>query len=288
MLRTNAGPNCMNDQTLFAEATRSLCLVGGGKMGVALLEGWLRALHPGPDIVVVDPRPGGPLTSLADTARARVVASFEEASRADTIVFAVKPQVAVDVLSRAAPAVGDATTVISIMAGISLASLRRHLPKAGAIVRAMPNLPASVGRGVTVGIAEPGTGDYSRAEAEQLLGATGSFEWLTDESHIDIATGLSGSGPAYVYYLVDCLAEAASKLGLPPGTAERLSRLTVVGAGELLHRSGQTAQDLRIEVTSPNGTTEAGLHVLMDGRFQEVIDATVRAAATRSRQLAGV
>ncbi|MBS0223239.1 MAG: pyrroline-5-carboxylate reductase [Proteobacteria bacterium] len=254
-------------------------------MGLALLKGWLKSGREGSDIVVVDPSPGDELRTLASVQEIPLMATVDQKVRAGAIVLAVKPQISTAVLGAIKSAAGKQTIVISIMAGTKLATLRTALPHAGAIVRAMPNLPASVGRGMTVAVSEGSARDSDLAAARALLEATGAFEWLGDEGLLDVVTGLSGSGPAYVFYLVECLTKAGIDLGLQPHIAEKLARSTVEGAGELLYQSERTPKELRDQVTSPGGTTAAGIGVLMDGRLQEIATAAVQAAKTRSQQL---
>jgi pyrroline-5-carboxylate reductase len=207
----------------------------------------------------------------------------------ETIILAVKPQQAVELRPIIGPMIGRNTLVISIMAGKTIEDLRTLCPGAGAYVRAMPNLPIAVGRGATVGYADEGCTPAQIASTEFLLGGTGLFEWLRSESLIDIATGLAGSGPAYLFYLADCFTKAGTELGLPAPIAERLSRATLSGAGEMLRLSGKTATDLRMDVTSPSGTTEAGLRVLMhEATLQDLIFEAVSAATQRARELSRI
>ncbi|MBP2299817.1 pyrroline-5-carboxylate reductase [Azospirillum picis] len=269
----------------------SILLLGAGRMGAAMLRGWLAQGVPGSAIAVIDPTPTAELQALAGHAGFHL--NPAGTGHADILVAAVKPQM----VAAAAPAVegwlSGGSLVVSIMAGKTLADLKLLFPAAGAHVRAMPNLPAAVGRGATVAVAGPGipadvlAGVVERAG--RLLGAVGSLEWLEDEALVDAATAVSGSGPAYVFYMVDCLTNAGVEAGLPPEVAERLARATVEGAGALMGATGQSAADLRAGVTSPGGTTQAGLSVLMaDGILQGLLSSTVRAAAARARELGGV
>jgi pyrroline-5-carboxylate reductase len=266
-------------------SNRKLLLIGGGKMGLALLKGWLKSGRAPDGIIVVDPKPADELREIVRTSGVHVTPEVASDSPAATVVLAVKPQTANTVLSSVNPIVDRDTLVISIMAGVKLSILRSKLPQSRTIVRAMPNLPASVGRGAIVAVSEMAISSVFRSSAKELLEATGTFEWLSDESQMDVVTGLSGSGPGYLFYVIECLAQAGIGLGLNPGTAHRLARSTLEGAGELLHQSVQSPAELRVQVTSTGGTTEAGLRVLMDGRLQQLITATVRAAATRSSAL---
>ncbi len=203
------------------------------------------------------------------------------------IVLAVKPQVAPQAIPPLAPLVSPATLVVSIMAGRTLKFLADALPKPCAIVRAMPNTPAAIGRGITVAVPLH-TNDAQRSLADRLLSATGAVEWTDDEALMDAVTAVSGSGPAYVFLLAEALTQAGIAAGLPPELAAKLARETVAGSGELLHRSALDAAVLRENVTSPGGTTAAALAVLMgQGGLAELMERAVAAATARSRELAG-
>jgi pyrroline-5-carboxylate reductase len=203
------------------------------------------------------------------------------------VVVAVKPQIAPDVLPALAPFVGSATVVVSIMAGRTLRFLTDGLPQA-ALVRAMPNTPAAIGRGITVAVANPRVSPEQRALVDALLSAVGAVEWITDEALMDAVTALSGSGPAYVFLLAEAMAHAGTAAGLPAALAATLARATAAGAGELLHRSPLDPATLRQNVTSPGGTTAAALDVLMaeDG-LERLMTEAIAAATKRSRDLAG-
>jgi pyrroline-5-carboxylate reductase len=191
-------------------------------------------------------------------------------------------------MAQIAALIGPTSVVVSIMAGRTLAFLGRALPREAAIVRAMPNTPAAIGRGITVAVPNAGVTPAQRQLAHSLLAATGAVEWIADEGLMDAVTAVSGSGPAYVFLLAESLARAGEAAGLPADLAARLARATVAGAGELLHRSPLDASRLRQNVTSPGGTTAAALDVLMasDG-IDELMERAVAAAARRSRELAG-
>jgi pyrroline-5-carboxylate reductase len=263
----------------------SLILAGAGKMGGAMLLAWLDRGCEARRILVVDPAPSPKILGLATE---RGFALDGPAAPAEVLVLAIKPQV----LHEAAalePLVGPDTLVISVLAGKTIAAIAAIFPRAGAIVRAMPNLPAAVGRGIAGLAASEAVSDEQRAMAETLLGATGRFEWLADESLIDAVTAVSGSGPAYVFYLAECLAEAGVALGLPQDVAARLARATVEGAGELLFQSrDSTPAELRESVTSRGGTTAAALGELMapDG-LAPLIQRAAKAAKARAEALSG-
>jgi len=264
----------------------SLLLVGCGKMGGAMLDGWLKAGTVG-RVVVVEPSglPEGmrnPAVTAA-TGPQDLPAGFVP----DVVVLAVKPQVMDGVVPGYAGLVGPNTVFLSVAAGKTIAYFHRHLGSDAAIVRAMPNTPAAIGRGITVACPNAAVGDAQRALCDALLRAVGEVGWVEDESLMDAVTAVSGSGPAYVFLLAEAMAAAGEAAGLPPELAQRLARVTVAGSGELLHQSPQSAAALREAVTSPGGTTRAALDVLMapDG-LTELMTRGVAAAAKRSKELA--
>lgn len=264
-------------------------LVGAGKMGGALLDGWLaRGLDP-VFVAVIDP---GLPENAAEVLRGkgvRIAPEPGDLAAPAAILFAVKPQMAAQALPAAAAFAGPDTVLVSILAGTTLATLSAGLPAGAAVIRAMPNTPAAVGRGITVCVPGPGVTTAQRSLADALLQASGKVEWVDDEALIDAVTGVSGSGPAYVFHLVEALARAGVAEGLPPELAMTLARATVEGAGELLHRQPEfSPETLRKDVTSPNGTTAAALAVLMaDDGLGPLIGKTVAAAAARARELGG-
>jgi len=265
----------------------TIVLVGAGKMGSALLEGWLAlGLNPA-NVVVLEPQPSRELGTLAGRGL-RLNPAATAAVEASAIVVAVKPQVAPDVMPTLAPYLGAATVVLSIMAGRTLGFLEKSLPQRAALVRAMPNTPAAIGRGITVAVPNQRVSQRQRELAHALLSATGAIEWIGDEALMDAVTAVSGSGPAYVFLLAEALARAGASAGLPRELAAKLARVTVAGAGELLHRSPLDPAALRQNVTSPGGTTAAALDVLMapDG-LDPLMTKAVAAATRRSRELAG-
>lgn len=272
----------------MADLPNSLLLVGCGKMGGAMLEGWLRMGLSAETITILDPHASPSLLAACEQHGISLNPSHETIRQPEVLVLGIKPQM----LDEAAPGlsdlVGPHTMIVSILAGKTIANVIDRIPKAGAVVRAMPNLPASVLRGVTGMVASPQTSEAQRAAAETLLSAVGQVEWLEHEGLIDAVTAVSGSGPAYVFYLTECLARAGAAAGLPPDLAERLARATVEGSGELLHRSELAPGTLRENVTSPGGTTAAALAVLMaaDGLEPLMRDA-VAAARRRAEELSG-
>jgi pyrroline-5-carboxylate reductase len=271
--------------TAFSSAN-PLVLVGAGNMGGAMLSGWLRNGVAGSAVVVVDPGPSPAMLSIIGEAGASHVTAVPEGLTAAVLFLAVKPQVMESALPSVRSVVGPETVVVSVAAGKTLAFLERHLGEA-AMVRAMPNTPAMVGRGVTGAFANARVSDGQRAQVDSLLRVSGPVEWVPTEADIDAVTALSGSGPAYVFYLVECMAEAGRKLGLQADLAMRLARETVAGAGELLHQSPDDAQRLRQNVTSPGGTTAAALSVLMaEDAMQPLFDKALAAARKRAEELA--
>jgi pyrroline-5-carboxylate reductase len=261
-------------------------LVGAGNMGGAMLAGWLNAGVPGSSVIVVDPSPPESMLKLVAGSGARHVVGVPGGRIAGVLFLALKPQVMESVLPALKSTIGLNTVVISVAAGKPLAFLERHLGEA-AMVRAMPNTPAMIGRGVTGVYANANVSNAQRELVQSLLEVSGPVEWLAAEEDIDAVTAVSGSGPAYVFYLVECMAEAGRKLGLPADLAMRLARETVSGAGELLHQSADEASRLRQNVTSPGGTTAAALEVLMaQNGMQPLFDQAIAAARNRARELA--
>ncbi|MDL2397364.1 pyrroline-5-carboxylate reductase [Rhizobium mayense] len=264
-----------------------IILIGAGNMGGALLTGWLKSGVPGSSVIVVDPKPSEAMLKLIADAGASHVVGVPAGVTPGVLFIAVKPQVMEAVLPPFKATVGPNTVVVSIAAGKTLAFLEKHLGEM-AMVRAMPNTPAMVGRGVTGAFANAQVGERQRQLVQNLLKVSGPVEWVPAEADIDSVTAVSGSGPAYVFYLVECMAEAGRKLGLQADLAMRLARETVAGAGELLHQSPDDASRLRQNVTSPGGTTAAALAVLMaeDG-MQPLFDEALEAARKRAQELAG-
>ena len=264
-----------------------LLLVGAGKMGGALLEGWLRQGLDPAAVFIQDPAPPSPEVG-ALIARHGIEAGTAPDLPAppSVILLAVKPDIVQKLLPEVEPLIGEKTVLLSIAAGRTLASLARALPPGVAIVRAMPNTAAAVGHSVTVACANEAVTRDQALECNMLLEAVGEVIWIKEEGLLDAVTAISGSGPAYVFLLAECLAEAGRAAGLDPELASRLARATVAGAGELLRRSDLSPAELRANVTSPKGTTAAALEVLMgkDG-FQDLLARAVAAAAKRSREL---
>lgn len=263
----------------------AVVLAGAGKMGGAMLSGWLARGLQASRVVVIEPRPSPDIDAL----RARGLKlnpAPGEVGAAAAIVIAVKPQIFAEEAAALRAFIRPDGLVVSIMAGRTIAGIATAC--GGAVVRAMPNMPASIGRGMTVAAAAANVTAAQRAIADALLAATGAVEWIADEALMDAVTAVSGSGPAYVFLLAEELARAGVAAGLPEALSARIARETVAGAGELLHRLADDPSILRQNVTSPGGTTAAALDVLMgeDG-LRQLMTRAVAAATRRSRELAG-
>jgi pyrroline-5-carboxylate reductase len=263
-----------------------LLLVGCGKMGGAMLAGWLeKGLT---EAVVVEPFAAA---AAPFAGRVTVVASPEAIPagfRPAAIILAIKPQEAAATLPAFARFAGPGTVFVSIMAGRNVAGMRAALGEGAAIIRAMPNTPAAVRQGFTVGFPGPGVTAAQRALANRLLGAIGETAWVEDEALIDPVTAVSGGGPAYVFLLAEVMEAAAIAEGLPPDLARRMARATVAGSGALLAASAEDSAQLRKNVTSPKGTTERALAVLMAPEaWPALMNKAIAAATARSRELAG-
>jgi pyrroline-5-carboxylate reductase len=281
----------MSPQTLpggqaLSQFAGKVTLIGAGQMGGALLGGWLRLGLDPARIAVIEPQPQPHVAAL--TTRGLRLNADARSIRPDAIVLAVKPQTAPEIMVQLAALASPATAIVSIMAGRTIAFLARALPHGTAVIRAMPNTPAAIGRGITVAVANAHVTTSQRALAHALLAATGTVEWVVDESLMDAVTAVSGSGPAYVFLLAESLARAGAAAGLPEELAARLASATVAGSGELLHCSSLDAATLRRNVTSPGGTTAAALDVLMAANgLDPLMERAVAAATLRSRELAG-
>ena len=272
----------LNNSNALQNIAGTIALAGAGKMGGAMLTGWLAQGLDAQRVVVFEPAPSAEIAALA--ARG-VRLNPKDAGAISTLVIAVKPQSFREAGAALKSYVAPATLVVSIMAGTTIKSLQETV--GGAVVRAMPNTPAAIGRGITVAVADKGVSAAQRATADALLRATGAVEWVDDEKLMDAVTAVSGSGPAYIFLLAEELARAGVAAGLPEELAARLARETVAGSGELLHRSDLAAAALRQNVTSPGGTTAAALEVLMgkDG-LQQLMIRAIAAATARSKELA--
>ncbi len=269
----------------------TILLVGCGKMGGALLDGWFKhGLNP-VDILVVEPAGRGAVRPCADHPALTVLPSVAEVPRdfvPDVVLFAVKPQIADTVVPAYRSFAAQRPVFLSIIAGKTTAYFQRHFAADAAIVRAMPNTPAAVGKAVSVLYAAPAVGGVQRRVCEVLMAAVGTVEWIGEEALMDAVTAVSGSGPAYLFLLAECLRDAATAAGLPADLAARLARATVIGSAALLDQDATAPEVLRQNVTSPGGTTAAALSVLMaqDG-IGPLLARAVAAATQRSKELAG-
>jgi pyrroline-5-carboxylate reductase len=263
----------------------ALLLVGGGRMGGAMLSGWReRGLSAA---VVVDPSPEAAKLAGQGVTVVPSVAEIPVGFVPEAVILAVKPQSAAEALPAYARFAGHAV-FISIMAGKTLHAIGTMLGVKSAIVRAMPNTPAAVRQGITVAVAEAHVSTAQRALADALLAATGQIAWVEEEAMLDPVTAISGGGPAYVFLLTELMEQAGLDQGLPPELARQLARQTVIGSAALLAASEEDAAALRIAVTSPKGTTERALAVLRaDDAWPKSFSAAIQAATERSRELSG-
>lgn len=263
----------------------AVSLIGAGQMGGALVRGWLAAVRCGGGLTLTVHDPAIDPAILLEMEKAGVVVNPPGAGPVDVVVLAVKPQSFADAAAQARAVCGPQTLVISVMAGVTLAALGRAF-ETDRIVRAMPNTPGQIGQGITAYVASPACQAPDIELAEQLLAPLGAVEPIPTERLMDVVTAVSGSGPAYVFLLAEVLAAAAEKEGLDPDIAARLARRTVAGAGALMLASAETPTNLRKAVTSPGGTTQAALDVLMaaDG-MALLMRKAVSAATQRSREL---
>ena len=264
-----------------------LVLVGAGKMGGAMAAGWLAGGLPASALTILDPHPSEAIVRFAAATGAALNPGRPPV--ADVLALAIKPQALDAVAPSVAPLVDEGTLVLSILAGKTIANLLDRLPTARTVVRAMPNTPAAIGRGVTGAFPGPGVTAEQRRWSERLLGAVGAVHWLDREGAIDVVTAISGGGPAYVFALTEALATAGEALGLPPDLAMSLARGTVEGAGELMRREPETPPSvLRANVTSPGGTTAAALAVLLaDEGLHPLMTRAAAAAHAQARKMAG-
>jgi pyrroline-5-carboxylate reductase len=260
-----------------------IVLAGAGKMGGAMLTGWIAGGLDPKRAIVIDPYVSDEINALAAKG-VRLNPDVKDIGAVAALVLAVKPQMFAEV-GPTLRTIARSSLVVSIMAGTTIAGIAKAC--GGNVVRAMPNTPAAIGRGITVAVAASDVSPEQRGLTDALLRATGSVEWVEDESLIDAVTAVSGSGPAYVFLLAEEMARAGIAAGLPPELAMKLARETVSGSGELLRQSNLDAATLRKNVTSPGGTTAAALSVLMaDNGFEPLLTRAIAAATARSKELA--
>lgn len=268
----------------------TMLVVGAGKMGAALLEGFLaNGLAPG-HVAVQDPAPSAEIKTrlAAHGVTVSPDAGAQLKKPPDLLLLAVKPQMMTEVVKSLSGVVGGSTLVLSVLAGQPLAALESGLNATQPVIRAMPNTPASIGAGMTVCVANRAVTEAHKSHADALFSCVGDVAWIDDETLMDAVTGVSGSGPAYIFLVAEVLAQAGVAAGLEANLADRLARATVSGAGRLLEASDQSAAELREAVTSPGGTTAAALDVLNDGSALKVLfERAVAAAKKRGQDLAG-
>jgi pyrroline-5-carboxylate reductase len=265
-----------------------LVLIGAGKMGTAMLEGWLKAGVRGDQVIIFDPAPPPETLALIEAHGITHNPDPASVSGVEVVLVAIKPQMVDDVLPGLKPLASERPLVVSVVAGKTIAALKSHLGGDVPVIRTIPNTPSAVGRGITAMAPDDAVSASQTALAGALLSAIGEVVTVDDEALIDAATAISGSGPAYVFYMTECLTQAGKALGLPADVAEQLARATVSGAGELMRATGTPAGTLRENVTSPNGTTHAALQVLMaEGGLEALMREATKAAEARSRELAG-
>ncbi len=267
-----------------------ILLAGCGKMGGAMLEGWLERGTSPKDVFTVDPNPetGANLIKQFGINVLTTPDDLPPDLSPSVIIFAVKPQM-MDIVAPAYKRFTSPNTVfLSIAAGKTIRYFESHVGAEAVIVRAMPNTPAAVRRGITVACPNAQVTDQQRNFCNDLLKAVGEVEWVDDEGQIDAVTALSGGGPAYVFLLAEVMAKAGRAAGLPGELADKLARATVSGAGELMHQSNEQPETLRVNVTSPGGTTAEALRVLMaEDAWQPLMTKAIAAATKRSKELAG-
>lgn len=265
-----------------------LVLIGAGKMGGAMLDGWLKAGVPAAQIIAIDPAPPAEVKALLERNSITHNPPATSLSGVEVVLVAVKPQIMDQVLAPLRGLAASKPLVLSVVAGKTIASLAGHFGQDTAIIRTIPNTPSAIGRGITAMAPNAHVSPAQARLAEQLLSSIGEVVRVPAEEQIDWVTAVSGSGPAYIFYLTECLAAAGERLGLAPELAMQLARATVSGSGELMRQSGIEAETLRKNVTSPNGTTFAALQVLMaDDGLKPLMEKAIAAAARRSKELAG-
>ncbi|MEQ1695472.1 MAG: pyrroline-5-carboxylate reductase [Hyphomicrobiaceae bacterium] len=265
-----------------------ILLAGCGKMGGAMLAGWLASGIPPADVLIQEPHPSPDLANFC-TEKGVSLAAIQTPARAPAvIIMAVKPQAMAEAFPALAARAAAHTIILSIAAGKTIASFEQHLPANSAVVRAMPNTPAAIGRGMTVLCPNAHVTQEQRALCERLMSAVGETGWVDDESLMDAVTAVSGSGPAYVFLLAEAMTQAGINAGLAPALATQLARATIAGSGELMRQAPEIpASTHRQNVTSPGGTTAAALDVLManDG-LMPLMDRAIAAATARGKALA--
>lgn len=249
-------------------------------MGAALLKSW-QAHNINANFLVIDPHKKPKNSAYASD----ITKAKSTLAKTDLIILAIKPQSMNDVCTDLKKYITDKTPILSIAAGQSITRLQKQLHTGQPIIRSMPNTPAAIGKGITVALANKSVTAKTKSLAGKLLSCAGKLEWIKNEKLFDAVTALSGSGPAYVFYLIETLTNAGIKSGLPKPLAENLARQTVIGSAALSEASKETPAKLRQNVTSPGGTTEAALKILMNGEMQKIFDQALAIATARSKEL---
>ncbi len=261
-----------------------IILVGCGKMGSAMLDGWIKG-NIADEYIVIDPKVNTPPIGIK---LFKNISEINSNTQADIVIFAVKPQIAPDIIPNYKKFVSDKTIFISIMAGITIDKIENLLSNRAKIVRAMPNTPAAIGRGITAIYANQNISKNDKDLAKKILLSVGEVVFCHTENMMDAVTALSGSGPAYIFLLVEAMTKAGIKMGLSTEIAEKLARQTVIGSAHLLDiEKSKSAQKLRENVTSPNGTTAAALEILMNSNdgLPKLMERAIKAASKRSQEL---
>lgn len=267
-------------------AERPLVLVGAGKMGGAMLEGWLERGVAPDSVCIVDPAPAKEMQALLERRGVAWHSALPSDVRAGVIILAVKPQMMASVAPGISSGVDANTVVVSIAAGTPVTFFEDTFGRDVPVVRVMPNTPAQVGRGISAGFANAVVTQDQKSLVAELMQAVGRFVWVDAEQQIDFVTAISGSGPAYVFHMAEAMAAAGVELGLDADVAAELARHTVCGAGELMYQSPLSPEVLRQNVTSPGGTTAAALDVLMgENALTELMVKAAKAAAQRAKEL---
>ncbi len=271
---------------MISEFEGTILFVGAGKMGGAMIAGLMEEGLDPSSLKVQDPGPPPEIVDLLNKYEVAAEAAVSDSIKPSVVILSVKPQILDKVLPGIAPMISSDTVVLSIAAGKTIAGIEKHIGADKPVIRAMPNTPSAVGRGMTALFANTNVSSEQKELIGNLLTAIGEIAWCNSESDMDAVTALSGSGPAYVYWMTECMANAGIEAGLEEELAWRLARATVSGAGELMHHSEETPTTLRENVTSPNGTTAAALEVLMseDG-LKPLMAKAVEAAKKRSIEL---
>jgi len=261
-------------------------IVGAGNMGGALLSSWLKSSLVNPkNVAILDPSPGVEAVYAIERGAKHLARVEDIPKNINTVLLSIKPQLFPEIRRQLVDVLNDDTLIISIMAGVSLKALEATFPKAD-VVRAMPNMPAAIGQGITAYVADSAIDEAVITKAEALLAASGKVIRVDTDNQINAVTAVSGSGPAYLFHLCETLANAGKAVGLSPETAAELAHETIIGASALMADSEKSPTDLREAVTSPGGTTQAALDVLMDNEgLEQLMRKAVKAAFERAREL---